>query len=87
MSALSDQARWNWSRGRCGPEHFDPDGKISAISPGADVSPTDGTAILNLRGYSVMPGIVGMHNHLFYLARPNISGPTEASTARPFFIR
>jgi adenine deaminase len=47
-------------------------GKITAISAGADQSPSDGTTILNLRGYSVMPGIVGMHNHLFYLARPNL---------------
>jgi imidazolonepropionase-like amidohydrolase len=46
-------------------------GKITAISAGADQSPSDGTTILNLRGYSVMPGIIGMHDHLFYYARPN----------------
>jgi imidazolonepropionase-like amidohydrolase len=46
-------------------------GKIKAISAGADQPASDGTTILDLRGYSVMPGIVGMHNHLFYLARPN----------------
>jgi imidazolonepropionase-like amidohydrolase len=39
-------------------------GKIAAIAPGADVPPSDGTTVLDLRGYSVMPGIVGMHNHL-----------------------
>jgi imidazolonepropionase-like amidohydrolase len=27
---------------------------------------------LDLRGYTVIPGIVGMHNHLFYIARPNL---------------
>ena len=27
--------------------------------------------MIDLHGYSVMPGIVGMHNHLFYVARPN----------------
>ena len=48
-------------------------GKITGLSAGADQSPGDGTTILNLRGYSVMPGIVGMHNHLFYLARPNLA--------------
>lgn len=47
-------------------------GKIAAISPGADLPPTDGTTILDLRGYSVMPGIVGMHNHLAYIAFPNL---------------
>ena len=45
-------------------------GKIAAMLPGSDVAPSDGTTILNLRGYSVMPGIVGMHNHLFYIATP-----------------
>jgi imidazolonepropionase-like amidohydrolase len=56
-------------------------GKITGISAGADQSPSDGTTILNLRGYSVMPGIVGMHNHLFYFARPDI-GP-DGSYERP----
>jgi hypothetical protein len=57
------------------------DGKITAISPGADLSPSEGTTILNLRGYSVMPGIVGMHNHLFYLALPNFG--SDGSFDRP----
>jgi thioredoxin-dependent peroxiredoxin len=48
-------------------------GKITAISPGADESASSGTTILNLRGYSVMPGIVGMHDHLGYFARPNLA--------------
>src|SRR5262249_42899688 len=37
-----------------------------------DVSADAATTVLNLRGYTVMPGIVGMHNHLFYIARPNL---------------
>jgi formylglycine-generating enzyme required for sulfatase activity len=48
-------------------------GRIGAISPGADLPPTAGTTILDLRGYSVMPGIVGMHNHLAYIAQPNLA--------------
>ncbi len=47
-------------------------GKITAIEKGADVPAANGVTVLNLRGYSVMPGIVGMHNHLFYIARPNL---------------
>ena len=46
-------------------------GKIAAIRPGADVPATSGTTVLDLHGYSVIPGIVGMHNHLFYIAAPN----------------
>src|ERR1700716_3294766 len=46
-------------------------GKIAAVQAGADVPTAAGTTLLDLQGYSVMPGIVGMHNHLFYVARPN----------------
>ena len=55
-------------------------GKITAISPGADVPRNDGTTVLDLRGYSVMPGIVGMHNHLTFFARANLvaDGTSEA---------
>jgi imidazolonepropionase-like amidohydrolase len=38
-------------------------GKITAIGPN---SVTDGAKILDLRGYTVMPGIVGMHDHFWY---------------------
>jgi imidazolonepropionase-like amidohydrolase len=59
-------------------------GKITAISPGDDVSPTEGTAILQLRGYSVMPGIVGMHEHLFYIAWPDLTA--DYSYDRPLLF-
>jgi imidazolonepropionase-like amidohydrolase len=54
-------------------------GKIAAISAGADVTAGDGTTVLDLKGYSVMPGIVGMHNHLFCFVRENLAadGSTE----------
>ncbi|HKA38068.1 MAG TPA: amidohydrolase family protein, partial [Thermoanaerobaculia bacterium] len=55
------------------------DGKIAAISAGGDEPAREGTTILDLRGYSVMPGIVGMHNHLFYLARPNYAADGTSS--------
>jgi imidazolonepropionase-like amidohydrolase len=48
-------------------------GKILAIGNGADVAAATGTTVLDLRGYTVMPGIVGMHNHLFYITRPNLN--------------
>jgi len=46
-------------------------GKITAVQAGAETAAASGTTVLDLRGYTVMPGIVGMHNHLFYIARPN----------------
>ena len=45
-------------------------GKITAVQAGSDTPATDGTTVLSLRGYTVMPGIVGMHNHLYYVAQP-----------------
>lgn len=47
-------------------------GKIVSIEKGADVAASAGVTVLDLRGYSVMPGIVGMHNHLYYQRRPNL---------------
>src|SRR6185503_6929459 len=46
-------------------------GKIVAIQPGADVAASPDTTVLDLHGYTVIPGLVGMHDHLFYIARPN----------------
>ena len=53
-------------------------GKITAISPGADQPASEGTTVLHLRGYSVMPGIVGMHDHLYYIAFPNLGADSSS---------
>ena len=47
-------------------------GKITAIEKGADIVAAKGTTVLDLREYTVIPGIVGMHRHLFYITRPNL---------------
>jgi len=44
-------------------------GKIASIGQAA---PPADAKVLDLHGYTVMPGIVGMHNHLYYIARPNL---------------
>jgi imidazolonepropionase-like amidohydrolase len=49
------------------------DGRITAISPGADEPPSAGTTVLDLKGRAVFPGIVGMHDHLFAIARPGLA--------------
>jgi imidazolonepropionase-like amidohydrolase len=55
-------------------------GKIASIgpTPSEDLQPKD-AVVLNLRGRTVMPGIVGMHDHMYYIARPNLdaSGRSE----------
>src|SRR6266403_2838165 len=48
-------------------------GKIAGIQKGADVAATPDATVLDLHGYTVIPGLVGMHNHLFYKARPNLN--------------
>jgi len=45
--------------------------KIAAVQP-ASASVPAGYQAIDLAGASVMPGIVGMHDHLYYIARPNL---------------
>ena len=48
-------------------------GKIAAVQKGADAPTAPDTTVLDLHGYTLMPGIVGMHNHLFYVGLPNLN--------------
>lgn len=48
-------------------------GKIAAIGADGMPVPKDATR-LDLSGHTVLPGLVGMHDHLFYIRRPNL-GP------------
>lgn len=61
-------------------------GKIAAISAGKDQTASDGTTILDLRGHAVIPGLVGMHNHLFYLLRPNLA-PDRSFASPGLFVQ
>lgn len=45
-------------------------GRIAAIAPTAPSERADGKTILDMTGKSLLPGLVGMHEHLFYVARP-----------------
>jgi imidazolonepropionase-like amidohydrolase len=45
--------------------------RITAVQPASAAIPEAYRAI-DLKGASVLPGLVGMHNHMFYIARPNI---------------
>ena len=52
--------------------------RIAGVQPASAPVPA-GYTTLDLTGASVMPGLVGMHNHMFYIARPNLdaSGHSE----------
>src|ERR1700693_4672029 len=41
-------------------------GKIAAMGPGDRVSLPTGAQVLDLSGQTAIPGMVGMHEHLFY---------------------
>jgi imidazolonepropionase-like amidohydrolase len=43
-------------------------GKIANVGPASSVSVPAGAKTIDLRGSTVIPGIVGMHDHLFYNA-------------------
>src|SRR2546422_2977170 len=42
------------------------DGKIQSIASTASAKVQSGAQILDLKGYSVLPGLVGMHDHMFF---------------------
>lgn len=46
-------------------------GKIAAVGA-ADLPIPAGARRIDLSGHTVFPGLVGMHDHLFYIARPNL---------------
>ena len=42
------------------------DGKVAAIGEAGDVAIPAGARVLDLAGHTVIPGLVGMHNHTYY---------------------
>jgi imidazolonepropionase-like amidohydrolase len=42
------------------------DGKIVSVGPGARAAVPPGAHVIDLAGRTVFPGLVGVHNHLFY---------------------
>src|SRR6266513_4210321 len=43
-------------------------GRIAAVGPAASVPVPAGARVLDMSGSTVIPGIIGMHDHLFYTA-------------------
>ncbi len=53
------------------------DGKIVAIGDATAVKIPDQAKVVDLSGYSVIPGLVGMHNHLHYTADQSADAPGQ----------
>src|SRR5712692_11615315 len=43
-------------------------GRIAAVGPAASVQIPAGARVMDLNGSTVIPGLIGMHDHLFYTA-------------------
>jgi imidazolonepropionase-like amidohydrolase len=43
-------------------------GRIASVGPAAEIRIPDGVRTMELSGHTVIPGLVGMHDHLFYTA-------------------
>lgn len=57
-------------------------GRIAAIGGPHLAVPNDAT-VLDLAGRSVMPGIVGLHDHMFYIDRPGLDADGHADDPSP----
>ncbi|MBZ5599525.1 MAG: amidohydrolase family protein [Acidobacteriia bacterium] len=57
-------------------------GKIQSVSPAASANIPHDAQVLDLHGYSVIPGLVGMHDHLFYPMGNGIFGEMGFSFSR-----
>lgn len=57
-------------------------GKIESVSDGASANVPSDAQVLDLHGYSVIPGLVGMHDHMFYPMGNGIFGEMAFSFPR-----
>lgn len=58
-------------------------GRIAAVGPSSTLKPPEGALLLDLKGHSVTPGLVGMHEHLFYPSMPGVPLYTEHAFSFP----
>jgi enamidase len=58
------------------------DGNIAALGDAARVTPPAGATVIDLTGKSVIPGLVMMHEHLYYTTGPGVYGQLGVSFSR-----
>ena len=58
------------------------DGNIVALGDAASVAPPAGATVVDLTGKSVVPGLVMVHEHLYYTTGPGVYGQLGVSFSR-----
>ena len=58
------------------------DGTIAAIGAAASLTPPAGATVVDLTGKSVLPGLVMLHEHLYYTTGPGVYGQLGVSFSR-----
>jgi imidazolonepropionase-like amidohydrolase len=58
------------------------DGNIAAIGPSASTTPPAGATVVDLTGKSLIPGLVMVHEHLYYPTGPQVYGQLGQSFIR-----
>jgi imidazolonepropionase-like amidohydrolase len=58
-------------------------GKIQSIGPAATVQAPAGAQQLDRAGYTIIPGLVGMHNHLYYTDSVSVQRGADGKIGEP----
>ncbi|HEY5253454.1 MAG TPA: amidohydrolase, partial [Acidobacteriaceae bacterium] len=65
-------------------------GKITSVGPSGNAHIPAGTKVLDLGGHTVYPGLVGMHEHLFYVEpgrlQSGLVGGEMFQTGAPLYL-
>ena len=61
-------------------------GEIESIGPAASAQVPTGAQVLDRTGYSVIPGLVGMHDHLYYTDSATVQVGDHGDLGEPGFL-
>ena len=61
-------------------------GKIHSIGPSASFQAPPDAQLLDRTGYTVIPGLVGMHNHLYYNSSSSVQVGASGELSEPGFV-
>lgn len=61
-------------------------GKIQAVGPAASLQPPPGAQLLDRSGYTVIPGLIGMHDHLYYTDSYSVQVGAHGEISQPGLV-